>query len=114
MDGGVFVVILGYDKNQEIEFTKKNLKNKMRWNKIKVLIPENCLLWTNKGFSFPKDLNYGTEIFTIDPENKLVTVPIIEELEEPEEMNVRTIFTQKKDGKEFIKTRDSRNMRKNG
>ncbi len=94
MDGGVFVVILELGKNQEIEFTKKNSKNEWRWNKIKVLIPENCLLWTNKGFSFPKDLNYGTEIFTIDPENKLVTIPIMEELEEPEEMKVCTIFTQ--------------------
>ena len=61
---------------------------------MKILIPENCILWTTKGFCFPKDLIYGTEIFTIDPENKLVTTPITEDVEEPEPMKVQTIFTQ--------------------
>ena len=60
---------------------------------MKILIPENCILWTTKGFCFPKDLIYGTEIFTIDPENKLVTTPITEDVEEPEPMKVQTIFT---------------------
>ena len=61
---------------------------------MKVLIPENCVLWTTKGLCFPKDLIYGTELFTIDPENRLAIVPIIEEMEEPESMKVQTIFTE--------------------
>ena len=60
---------------------------------MKVLIPENCILWTTKGLCFPKDLTYGTEVYTIDPENKLVITPITE-VEEPEQMKVQTIFTQ--------------------
>ena len=61
---------------------------------MKILIPENCVLWTNKGMCFPKDLTYGTEIFTIDPENKLVTTPVTDDLEEPEPMKVHTILTK--------------------
>lgn len=61
---------------------------------MKVIIPENCVLWTNKGICFPKDLTYGTEIFTIDPQEKLVTFPIMEELDEPEQMKVNSIITK--------------------
>ncbi len=60
---------------------------------MKILIPENCVLWTTKGLCFPKDLIYGTEIFTIDPQNKLAITPIMD-VEEPELMKVQTIFTE--------------------
>ncbi|EIJ65036.1 nucleic acid-binding domain protein [Candidatus Nitrosopumilus salaria BD31] len=61
---------------------------------MKILIPENTLLWSTKGVCFPKDLTYGTEIFTIDPNNKFVLSPIMEDLEEPEPMKVITLLTK--------------------
>ena len=60
---------------------------------MRVLIPENTILWTANGICFGKDIAYGTEIFTIDSDNNLVTSPIIE-LNEPEEMKVHTIITK--------------------
>ena len=51
-------------------------------------------MWTSKGFCFPKDLTYGTEIFTIDPQNKLVTTPIIDDISEHSSIRVNTIFTK--------------------
>ena len=60
---------------------------------MKVLIPENTILWTANGICFGKDITYGTEIFTIDSDSNLVISPIIE-LNEPEEMKVHTIITK--------------------
>ncbi len=51
---------------------------------MKVLIPENTLLWTTKGFCFGKDISYGTEIFIINSNNELKPHPITDDLEEPE------------------------------
>ncbi len=59
---------------------------------MKVLIPENTLLWTTKGFCFPKDIVYGTEIFVIDSNDQLKPHPIIDELEEPEEYLVNSLI----------------------
>ena len=59
---------------------------------MKVLIPENTLLWTTKGFCFPKDIVYGTEIFVIDSNNQLKPNPIINDLEEPEEYLVNSLI----------------------
>ena len=58
---------------------------------MKVLVPENCLLWTSSGFCIGKDLGQRTEIFAIDAEGNLVIVPI-EGMEEPEEYHVRTMI----------------------
>ena len=60
---------------------------------MKVLIPENAMMWTANGICFGKDITYGTEIFTINSDNDLVISPIIE-LNEPEEMKVHTIITK--------------------
>ena len=51
---------------------------------MKVLIPENTLLWTTKGFCFGSDITYGTEIFIINSNNELKPHPIVADLEEPE------------------------------
>ena len=59
---------------------------------MKIIIPENTLLWTSQGFCFPKDISYGTEIFIIDSNQQLSLHPIIEDLEEPEEYLVHTLI----------------------
>ena len=59
---------------------------------MNVLIPENTLLWTTKGFCFPKDVVYGTEIFIIDSNNAVKQHPIIDDLEEPEEYLVYSLI----------------------
>ncbi len=59
---------------------------------MKVLIPENTLLWTTKGFCFGKDISYGTELFIINSNNELKPHPIIEDLEEPEEYLVNSLI----------------------
>ena len=60
---------------------------------MKVLVPENCTVWTNQGICFPKDLDYGIEIFTIGSDNKLIPHLITHDLEEAEPMEVKTIIT---------------------
>ena len=60
---------------------------------MKVLVPENSLIWTPNGFCFPKDIEYGTEIFVLNSEKKLTPHVIIEELEEPEKYLTETIFS---------------------
>ena len=57
-DGGVFVVILELDKNLETDYTKRNSNKDKMWNDMKISIPENCVLWTNKGICFPKNLTH--------------------------------------------------------
>ena len=59
---------------------------------MKVLIPENTLLWTTRGFCFGKDISYGTEIFFINSNNELKTHPIIDDVEEPEEYLVNSLI----------------------
>ena len=59
---------------------------------MKIIIPENTLLWTSQGFCFPKDISYGTEIFIIDSNQQLSLHQIIEDLEEPEEYLVHTLI----------------------
>ena len=60
---------------------------------MKVLVPENSLIWTPNGFCFPGDIEYGTEIFVLNSEKKLTPHPITEELEEPEKYLTETIFS---------------------
>jgi hypothetical protein len=59
---------------------------------MKVLIPENTLLWTTKGFCFGKDISYGTEIFIINSNNELKPHPIIDDVDEPEEYLVYSLI----------------------
>ena len=59
---------------------------------MKILIPENTLLWSSQGFCFPKDISYGTEIFILNINQQLSLHPIIEDLEEPEEYLVHTLI----------------------
>jgi len=59
---------------------------------MKVLIPENTLLWTTKGFCFGKDISYGTEIFIINSNNELKSHPIIDDVDEPEEYLVNSLI----------------------
>ena len=59
---------------------------------MKVLIPENTLLWTTKGFCFGKDVSYGTEIFVINSNNELKPHPIIDDVEEPEPYTVGSLI----------------------
>ena len=59
---------------------------------MKVLIPENTLLWTTKGFCFGKDISYGTEIFFINSNNELKSHPIINDVDEPEEYLVNSLI----------------------
>lgn len=61
---------------------------------MKVLIPENAVLWTANGICFGKELSYGAEIFTIDAKKNLVISPVIEDVDEPEEIKVHTIITK--------------------
>ena len=61
---------------------------------MKVLVPENSLLWTPNGFCFPKDIEYGTEIFVLNSEKKFTPHVITDELEEPEQYLTETILTQ--------------------
>lgn len=59
---------------------------------MKVIIPENTLLWTPKGFCFGKDISYGTEIFIINSNNELKSQHIIDDIEEPEEQLVSSLI----------------------
>ena len=59
---------------------------------MKVLIPENTLLWTTKGFCFGRDITYGTEIFIVNSNNELKPHPIIEDIDEPEEYLVNSLI----------------------
>ncbi len=60
---------------------------------MKILIPENSLIWTPSGFCFPGDIQCGTEIFILNSEDKLTKHAITEELEEPEKYLTSTIFS---------------------
>lgn len=84
---------------------------------MKVLIPENTLLWTTKGFCFGKDISYGTEIFIINSNNELKPHPIIDDVEEPEEYLVNSLIFENqvstilpyykiKNSENFIKTNE--------
>ena len=57
-----------------------------------MLIPENTLLWTTRGFCFGKDVTYGTEIFVINSNNELKPHPVIDDLEEPETYTVGSLI----------------------
>tara|TARA_B100001750_G_scaffold68348_1_gene54470 strand:- start:351 stop:1883 length:1533 start_codon:yes stop_codon:yes gene_type:complete len=61
---------------------------------LNVLIPETCLLLTPKGFCFPNEIKYGTEILTINSEKKLVPFTITEEPERPESYLTKTILSE--------------------
>ena len=85
---------------------------------MKVLIPENTLLWTTKGFCFGRDITYGTEIFIINSNNELKPHPIIEDIDEPEEYLVNSLIFENqvstvlpyykiKNSENFIKTNET-------
>ncbi len=61
---------------------------------MNILIPETCLLLTPKGFCFPNEIKYGTEILTVNSEKKLVPFTITEEPEEPESYLTKTILSE--------------------
>ena len=61
---------------------------------MQVLIPETCLLLTPKGFCFPSEIKYGTEILIVNSEKKLASHTIIDELEEPKSYLTKTLLSQ--------------------
>lgn len=60
---------------------------------MRVLIPQNSLLWTTDGICLGRDMNQGVEIFTMDMDGKLASIPV-HEPDIPEELLVHTLITR--------------------
>ena len=59
---------------------------------MKILIPETSILLTPKGYCFPEEIEYGTEILIVNQAKELVPHPIIEPIPEPKSYHTKTIL----------------------
>ena len=60
---------------------------------MNILVPENSLLLTPKGFCFPDEIIPGTEILIVNNEKKLVSHTITEPIPEPESYQTKTLLS---------------------
>ncbi|ABK78243.1 hypothetical protein CENSYa_1625 [Cenarchaeum symbiosum A] len=61
---------------------------------MRLLVPDNSVLWTSSGLCLGRDLTYGTEIYTVDADDNLHLHPIMEEPDDPEEFRTCTMLTK--------------------
>lgn len=53
---------------------------------VKIFLSANSAIWTTKGFAFPKEISGFEDVFSVDSEGNLVTVTMLNPMEEPLEL----------------------------